>query len=167
MQFVELRVSFHMMTSLRKIPFCCFFLEDTVLNHPHHFSSTSADMLPNTFLGGQHISALSRDHLFTSYPILFFLKEMNLKEFIYFWLHWVFIAVPGRSLVAAGTGYSLLAVLRLLTAVVSLAVELGLQGVQAQQLCRTDLVASWLWNLYEPGIERGGIPALAVNNLWI
>ena len=88
---------------------------------------------------------------------------MNLKEFIYFWLHWVFIAVPGCSLVAAGTGYSLSAVLRLLTAVVPLAVELGLQGGQAQQLCRTDLVASWLWNLYEPGIERGGIPALAVN----
>ena len=84
MQFVELRVSFHMMTSLRKIPFCCFFLEDTVLNHPHHFSSTSADMLPNTFLGGQHISALSRDHLFISYPILFFFKGDELKRIYLF-----------------------------------------------------------------------------------
>ena len=64
-----------------------------------------------------------------------------MKRLIYFWLHWVFIAVPGRSLAAASTGCS--AALRRLTAVASLAVEHRLQGVQAQQLCRTDLAAPW------------------------
>ena len=34
--------------------------------------------------------------------VLFF--KINL--FIYFWLHWVFVAVRGLSLVAAGGGYS-------------------------------------------------------------
>ena len=40
----------------------------------------------------------------------------------YFWLHWVFVAVCGLSLVAASRGYSLV-VLRLLTVVASLVLE--------------------------------------------
>ena len=41
----------------------------------------------------------------------------------YLWLHWVFIAVSGPSLVAASGGYLLLAVPGLLTAGASLVVE--------------------------------------------
>ena len=51
-----------------------------------------------------------------------FLKEF-LKS-IYFWLYYVFLAVYGLSLVAAGKGYSLVMVHRLLIAVASLAAEL-------------------------------------------
>ena len=46
--------------------------------------------------------------------------------FIYFWFHWVFIAVCMLSLVAASGSCSLAVVLRLLTAATSLAVEHGL-----------------------------------------
>ena len=41
----------------------------------------------------------------------------------YFWLHWVFVAMFGLSLVVASRGYSLLGVLGLLTAVASLVAE--------------------------------------------
>ena len=54
-----------------------------------------------------------------------FKKKKNL--FIYFWLHWVFIVVPGLSLVAvSGGGLLFVAVCGLLTAVASLVVEQGL-----------------------------------------
>ena len=43
--------------------------------------------------------------------------------FIYFWLHWVFVAVRGLSLVAASRGLLFVAVRRLLIAVASLVVE--------------------------------------------
>ena len=46
-------------------------------------------------------------------------------NFLSFWLHWVFVAVRGLSLLVAGGGYSLGVVPRLLTAVASL-VEHGL-----------------------------------------
>ena len=58
--------------------------------------------------------------------------KIFLKLFIYFWLHWVFIAacrlsVVAKSgvysLVAVGRGYSLIAVCGLLTAVASLVVD--------------------------------------------
>ena len=44
-------------------------------------------------------------------------------KFIYLWLHWVFFAVSGLSLVAASGGYLPLAVPGLLTAGASLVVE--------------------------------------------
>ena len=44
----------------------------------------------------------------------------------FFWLHWVFVAVCGLSLVAASRGYTLVAVGRLLIAVASLGTEGGL-----------------------------------------
>ena len=44
-------------------------------------------------------------------------------RFIYFWLHWVFIAARGLSLVAESMGYTVVVELRLLTVVASLAVE--------------------------------------------
>ena len=46
--------------------------------------------------------------------------------FIYFWLHWVFIAAPGLSLVAASGGLLFIVEHWLLTAVASLLVEPGL-----------------------------------------
>ena len=48
-------------------------------------------------------------------------------NFLSFWLHWVFVAVRGLSLLVAGGGYSLGVVPRLLTAVASL-VEHGLES---------------------------------------
>ena len=42
------------------------------------------------------------------------------------------LVVPGLSLVAVSRGYSLVAVLRFLIAVASLAADFGLQGTQAQ-----------------------------------
>ena len=35
-----------------------------------------------------------------------YIKKKNFIYFIYFWLHWVFVAVHGLSLVAASRGYS-------------------------------------------------------------
>ena len=55
-----------------------------------------------------------------------------LDLFIYLRLLWVFVAVRGLSLVAAGGDSSLVAVCRLLKAVVSLAAQHGLQGAQVQ-----------------------------------
>ena len=46
-----------------------------------------------------------------------------LKKFIYFCLHWVFVAVRGLSLVAASGAYSFIVVCGLLIAVASLVVE--------------------------------------------
>ena len=46
--------------------------------------------------------------------------------FIYFWLHWVLVAVHGLSQVVSSRGYSLVVVLRFLIAVVSLVAEHGL-----------------------------------------
>ena len=43
--------------------------------------------------------------------------------FIYFWLHWVFVAVHGLSLVAESQGWSPVAEHRLLVAVASLVAE--------------------------------------------
>ena len=54
-----------------------------------------------------------------------------LNKFIYLWLCWVFTAAHELSLVAMSKGYSLVAVLRLLTEVASLIVEHVLWGVQA------------------------------------
>ena len=46
-------------------------------------------------------------------------KDLNVTFHIYFWLHWVFIAVCGLSLVVVNEGYSLAAVHGLLTVVAS------------------------------------------------
>ena len=57
-------------------------------------------------------------------PRIFFFFESNL--FLYFWLHWVFVASCRLSLVTASGGCSLVAVLRLLMVVASLVEEHGL-----------------------------------------
>ena len=46
----------------------------------------------------------SRRNLIEDIRVFIYLFIINL--FIYFWLHWVFVAVRGLSLVAAGGGYS-------------------------------------------------------------
>ena len=53
------------------------------------------------------------------------LKKKLFILFLNFWLHWVFVAARGLSLVAASGGYSV-AVRGLLIAVASLVVEHGL-----------------------------------------
>ena len=73
------------------------------------------------------------------FPVLFF-YFFKIYLFIYFWLHWVFVAVRRLSLVAASGGYSLL-----WCAGFSLQRLLLLQSpgsrAQSQQLWRTGLVA--------------------------
>ena len=59
--------------------------------------------------------------LFSLSVCVFFTK---LFYFIYFWLHWVFVAACGLSLVVASGGYSV-AVRGLLTAVSSFVAETG------------------------------------------
>ena len=53
--------------------------------------------------------------------LFYFIKKF--LKFIYFWLHWVFVAVLGLSLVVASRGLLFVAVHGLLTAVASLVVE--------------------------------------------
>ena len=61
---------------------------------------------------------------------------------MYFWLCWVFITAQTSVVQRVECGdESLVAVHRLLTVVVSLVVELGLQSVRAQQLWLADLAA--------------------------
>ena len=50
----------------------------------------------------------------------------NLFDLFDFWLHWVFVAARGLSLVVASRGLLSVAVRRLLTAVASLVAEQGL-----------------------------------------
>ena len=66
---------------------------------------------------------------------------MNLKRhlFLYFWLHWAFVAACGLSLVAVSGAYSL--VLGLLSVVASLLEDHGLYGTWAQYLWLTCLIA--------------------------
>ena len=53
------------------------------------------------------------------FSVFFFL----IYFFFFFWLHWVFIALCGLSLVAECRGYSVVAARRLLTVVASLIAE--------------------------------------------
>ena len=58
-----------------------------------------------------------------SFFFFFFLPFKKIYLFIYLWLHWVFVAARGLSLVAASGGYSLL---RVCASHCSLVVEHGL-----------------------------------------
>ena len=62
----------------------------------------------------------------SSWKLFHLLTYLFLNLFIYFWLHWVFVAAGGLSLVAASGGYSSLRVCRLLAAVASLLADHGL-----------------------------------------
>ena len=57
----------------------------------------------------------------------------------HFWLHWLFLAAVGLSLVVESRGFSLVVVCRLLTAVASLVVEHWLEGASPSAV-----VAHWL-----------------------
>ena len=54
------------------------------------------------------------------------------NKFIYFWLHWIFVAAHGLFLVAANRRYSLAVVHGLLIVGGSLVMQHRLQGAQAQ-----------------------------------
>ena len=56
---------------------------------------------------------------------------LKIHLFIYFSLHWVFVAAGGLSLVSVNGGCSLVAMYRLLTVVASLVAELSSHGMQA------------------------------------
>ena len=111
-----------------------------------------------------HFEIYLEIHFHCSPHIVFFYKILKifiLFIIIYFWLHWVFVAVCGLSLVAASGGYSLLWCagfsLRWLllrstgsrcagfSSCGSWAQQLWLTGsrAQAQQLWRMSLVALW------------------------
>ena len=63
---------------------------------------------------------------FSFHPVLTKLSFSNislLKLFIYFWLHWLFLAARGLFLVVASGAYSLFVVCSLLTVVASPVVE--------------------------------------------
>ena len=61
-----------------------------------------------------------------SFPFFLKNKFIYFYLFIYFWLHWVFVAARGLSLVAVSGGLLFILVRRLLTAVASLVAEHGL-----------------------------------------
>ena len=59
--------------------------------------------------------------------------------FLYFGLHWVFVAARGLSLVAASGGYSLAVVHGLLISMASLVTEHGLWVAQASVVVAPEL----------------------------
>ena len=65
-------------------------------------------------------------------PHTTFFLNCFLKDLFVYWLHWVFIAALGLSLVVENGSYSLVEVPRLLAAVASLVVERGLWAALAQ-----------------------------------
>ena len=81
----------------------------------------------------------------------------NVSLFIYFWLHWVSIAVRRLSRVAASGGYSLAVVLRLPDAVASLIVEHGLQGLWASAVVVPGLSCPMACGIF-PGQESNLFP---------
>ena len=71
--------------------------------------------------------------------VLFFF--FNLINVFLFWLHWVFIAARGLSLVVASRGYSLVEVHGLLIAVASLTAKHRLQARKFQSFQHAGLRA--------------------------
>ena len=65
-------------------------------------------------------------------PSVLFFFFFNLMNVFLFWLHWVFIAARGLSLVVASRGYSLVEVRGLLIAVASLIAKHRLQASEFQ-----------------------------------
>ena len=83
------------------------YFSDSGLAHRIARNLASLKFFPTSsesdYLGAFHISTYSHSSSSTlSLPILFFFFNV----FIYFWLHCVFIAVHGLSLVAASGGHS-------------------------------------------------------------
>ena len=76
-------------------------------------------------VGTWYVSYVLRTCILLSCVCLFFL--IFIYVFIYFWLHWVFVAAHGLSLVVASRGYSLVAENGHLIVVASLVLERGLR----------------------------------------
>ena len=97
----------------------------------------------------------NRVKLFFGFLLIYSFIPSFLHSFIYLWLHWVFVAVPGLFSCCGEGGLLFVAVHGLLIAVASLVAEHGLQArklqqlwhagsrAQAQQLWHTGLVAPW------------------------
>ena len=62
------------------------------------------DWLPDPLVEYQHLSLIF-DFIKHVLPFIFFLINVFIL-FIYFWLHWVFVAAYGLSQVAVSQGYS-------------------------------------------------------------
>ena len=75
----------------------------------------------------------------------------------YFWLYSVFIAARGLSLLAVSRGFSLVVMLRLLTAAASLVAEHGLQGTQASVVVAHGLSCSAACGIF-PGQGSNSCP---------
>ena len=77
---------------------------------------------PNVTLGYTEPTGFSLFSLRSLYFFFFFFNEKNYL-FIYFWLHWAFVAAQGLSPAAASRVYSLVVVWELLVVVSSLVAE--------------------------------------------
>ena len=69
--------------------------------------------------------SLDGDHIWVCFVVCFFLINLFITLF-YFWLHWVFVAARGLSLVVAIGGLLFVVVCGPLIAVASLVAEHGL-----------------------------------------
>ena len=79
--------------------------------------------------------------LFILYSLLFF------KFYLFFWLHWVFVAARGLSLVAVSRGYSFVAVRGLLIVVASLCCGAQALGMRASVVTALGLSICGSWAL--------------------
>ena len=120
----------------------------TVIRIPIYQGDKKAQRLTNLAHSNRERNSQSLDHgiLFTT-----LLSEI---VFVYFQLHWVFVAAQGLSLVVVSRSYSLGEVGRLLTAGASPFVVHELQSTRAQQFrCTWAQLHQDTWNLPRPGIE--------------
>ena len=81
-------------------------------------------------------------------------------SFIYLWLHWVFIAARGLSLVAASGGYSSLSCAGFSLRWLLLVQSTGSSRTGFSSCCSWALLLCGMWDLPGPGIEPV-FPALA------
>ena len=104
-----------------------FTISEFAQTHIHWVSDTiqPSHLLPSPFSFASVFPSISYistyiHSLFLNFGLFFVFK---IYLCICFWVHWVFVAVQGLSLVAASGGYSLVDMHRLLTVVASLVVE--------------------------------------------
>ena len=113
--------------------------------------------VPGPMLSGlEDISLVFPLHTMRQALVLF----LTFKKFYlptYFWLYSVFIAARGLSLLAVSRGFSLVVMLRLLTAAASLVAEHGLQGTQASVVVAHGLSCSAACGIF-PGQGSNSCP---------
>ena len=89
-------------------------------------------------------------HFFTLYDFFLFL---NSTFFIYFWLHWVFIAAHRLSLVVMSRGCSLVALYVPLISVASIVAEHGLYSIGSVLMVHELSV----WSIPTPGFKPSAL----------